>query len=126
MIKDTDEKRGGFLKNHILKTYGSIMDNIAEGFEREVNKEFIHFLSISKGSVGKLRSQLYRALDHDMIGQGDFNSLDFMLIERSQQLCNFIKYHKSSPYKGNKFSESRAEYSKNDNIDGFIVVLSEH
>ena len=54
---------------------GSIMDNIAEGFERGTKGEFIQFLGYAKGSCGELRSQLYRILDRNCINKDEFDEL---------------------------------------------------
>src|SRR6186713_2402649 len=60
---------------------GSIMDNIAEGFERGSKDEFITFLGYSKGSCGELRSQLYRAFDRNFITQQEFEKLKEIVLQ---------------------------------------------
>ncbi|WP_317208785.1 four helix bundle protein [Flavobacterium algicola] len=66
--------------------------NIAEGFERNTDKEFIYFLYIAKASAGEVRSQLYLALDLNYISKNEFDDLFMNISDISKLLSGFIKY----------------------------------
>ncbi|MFI5135964.1 MAG: four helix bundle protein [Chitinophagales bacterium] len=91
------------LRDQMNDSSGSIMDNIAEGFERSSRLEFINFLSISKGSAGELRSQFYRALDRKHIDQKKFQELFDKIEEIGKMLGGFIDYLNESEIRGKKF-----------------------
>ena len=79
---------------------GSIMDNIAEGFERGTKGEFIQFLGYAKGSCGELRSQLYRILDRNCINNDEFAELHDLSTRVSAMIQKFIAYLQQTTIKG--------------------------
>jgi four helix bundle protein len=93
------------LKDQIKRAAGSVMDNIAEGFDRGGNKEFVNFLGFSKGSSGEVQSQLYRALDFAVIDQEQFDKAYNMAGELKNKIGGFIKYLNTSEFKGIKFKD---------------------
>lgn len=99
--------KGPFVKDfkfasQINSAAGSIMDNIAEGFERDGNREFINFLYIAKGSNGEVRSPSYRALDAEFISVDSFEDLLNRTEILKRKINNLILTLKSSGSKGYK------------------------
>jgi four helix bundle protein len=91
------------LRDQIRRAAVSIISNIAEGFERDGNKEFLQFLSFAKGSCGEVRAQLYVALDQAYVSAGQFQEL----IEQTKQVSRLIgglrKYLQTSQIQGRKY-----------------------
>jgi len=91
------------LRDQMRGSSGSIMDNIAEGFERGSKLEFINSLSYSKGEVGELKSQLYRSLDNKYISQEIFDDLYSKADKLTKKITTFITYLNSTKIRGQKF-----------------------
>jgi four helix bundle protein len=73
-------------KDQIQRSAVSIPSNIAEGFERKSNKEFIQFLHISKSSCGELRTQLYLVNELKYVNE----SLSIASIEKTRKISAML------------------------------------
>lgn len=93
--------------SQIKAAAGSIMDNIAEGFEREGRKEFVQFLYVAKGSCGEVRSQLHRAADAGYINQDQYNSLILQTRNLNVTINNFIKYLRQTEIEGQRYNSQK-------------------
>ena len=83
-------------RNQIRRAVISVPSNIAEGFSRRSNKEFIQYLFVAKGSAAEAQSQLYTALDQGYISRETFDSIYETLDAVAKQLSRFVTYLKGS------------------------------
>ena len=90
-------------RGQIRASAGSIMDNIAEGYERDGVKELVQFLYYSKGSCGESRSQLHRAFAVKYIDEETYQSALSKSQAISKSLSGFINYLRNVEIKGNKY-----------------------
>lgn len=95
------------LRNQIRAAAISISSNIAEGFEREGNKEFIQFLTIAKGSTAEVQTQLRIAFDAGFITKKEFKHMESLCIEILSLTSGFLRYLRSSGIRGNKFKRAK-------------------
>jgi four helix bundle protein len=80
----------GFV-DQIRRAAISIMNNIAEGFERGSNKDFVRFLFIARGSAGEVRSLLYLGLDQGYLTNSEFSECRDLCIRSGQIIWALIK-----------------------------------
>ena len=105
--KMSDMKGEYFLQDQMKRSALSIMANIAEGFERDGNKELIQYLSMAKGSAGELRSHFFAGLDMGLVSDADFEKIQEQVQGISRQLSGFMKYLKKSMMKGRKYKDGQ-------------------
>jgi four helix bundle protein len=91
------------LRNQMRRSSGSIMDNIAEGFGRMGNKEFINFLLISHGSLMEIRSQLNRCHDQGYISSVTHDEMLSLSREIGRMIYSMIQYLKKSENSGQRY-----------------------
>ena len=102
--------RGAFSKDPVLvtqlrKTMLSIYSNLAEGFERDGNREFSQFVSIAKGSVGETRGQLLYAFDFGYLERERFDQLNELGRNAARCLGGLMRHLNNSKFRGRKFKK---------------------
>ena len=103
------DRREYKLVDQLRGSCGSAMDNIAEGFERGNRKEFILFLGYAKGSVGEIKSQLYRILDTGYISTSEFDKLFQQADKIGKMIYGLSKHLNNSSVKGLRYQNSVKE-----------------
>ena len=103
LTKNENFSKDFALRDQIRRAAVSIMSNIAEGFERGGNQEFVQFLYVAKASCGEVRSQVYVALDQSYVASTEVDELTNSFKRLSSMIRNFITYLRKSGMKGEKF-----------------------
>ena len=105
LTKNQSFRKDFSLVDQIRRAVISVMCNIAEGYERGSNVEFIQFLYIAKASCGEVRTQLMIAFDQGYISKEELEKAKEVALKLSGMLSNFIAYLKQSKLRGNKFKK---------------------
>jgi four helix bundle protein len=92
LTASTDISRDFALRDQLRRAAVSVVSNIAEGFERNGDREFKHFLAMAKGSTGEIRAQLYIALDASLIPLNMFEHAFTLAGETGRLIGGFMKY----------------------------------
>lgn len=87
------------LQDQMDRSSASVMDNIAEGFDRHTKADFRHFLVMARGSNAEFRSQLYRATGRNLISPTQFETLRTQSEQLGVKLHHFIGYLSRTPIK---------------------------
>ena len=93
------------LKGQLRRAAVSAMANVAEGFERGGNKEFVHFLAMAKGSAGEVRSHLYVASDQEYVSADEQRYLAEKAVAVSRMAAGLIKHPRQSPMRGSRYKD---------------------
>jgi len=96
IVNNFPAKENYGLTSQVTRAAVSIMSNIAEGFARESNKEFIRFLIMARGSTAEVQSDLFIALDLKYINQKEFQSTYYQAEKLGKQINGLIKYLKAN------------------------------
>lgn len=97
------------LVSQIRSAAQSITSNIAEGYERAGNREFIQFLSVAKGSLAEVKDQLYTAIDEHYIDQPEFDAARKLADIAAYQIGGLIRYLKQTQIRGSKYKARPSE-----------------
>ncbi len=114
LTKNENFSKDFALRDQIRRAAVSIMSNIAEGFERGGNQEFVQFLYVAKASCGEVRSQVYVALDQSYVASTEVDELTNSFKRLSSMISNFITYLRKSGMKGEKFRKPESLPNIND------------
>lgn len=80
------------LRNQIQEAAGSVMHNVAEGFEAGYDPEFVRFLKMARRSAGEVQSELYLALDVDYITQEELERAYELAVDTKKLINGMISY----------------------------------
>ena len=97
------------LRDQIRRAAVSVMANIAEGFGRGGNREFVSFLSIARGSCAEVKSHAYVAFDAGLLAEQEVKAIQKLAAETEALISGLMKYLAASDARGRKFASANRE-----------------